>query len=319
MIATGRPSGTERALHRDGRAHTVCHRGEEFATPSRASAPSALVRYTAADGDAREVLLLDGAAGSLLVVDRDAVFGNDVRLVAHISADEPQANASIACKVFVRHATAEVIRCRPLVAEDFSALARGEFVEEEDGHEGVHAHAELRDRFGRVYRLDPRANGPSIPELRWRRRPTAARSEPAQTMSVREVIAHLEAYSAVCALTRRALAEGARRDDLSVATLRMEFVRVLRSPIVLNRKLRETVLALSAAQDLSMSEIAIRCGRVKRDRAGNISGETSWLARRLGILPEGGRDAPTPWIHTDVLALIARRGLGLSPREVEPD
>jgi hypothetical protein len=66
-----------------------------------------------------------------------------------------------------------------------------------------------------------------------------------------------------------------------------------------------------------MSEIAIRCGRVKRDRRGNESGETSWLARRLGLLPEGGQSTPTPWIHSDVLALIARSGLGLSPREVE--
>ena len=70
-------------------------------------------------------------------------------------------------------------------------------------------------------------------------------------------------------------------------------------------------------QQLSMSEIALRCGRVKRDRKGNESGETSWLARRVGLLPEGGRDTPTPWIHSDVLALIARHGLGVSPREVE--
>jgi hypothetical protein len=68
-----------------------------------------------------------------------------------------------------------------------------------------------------------------------------------------------------------------------------------------------------------MSEIAIRCGRIKRDRNGNASGETSWLARRLGIMPEGGCTAPTPWIHTDVLALIARCGLGVAPREVELD
>jgi hypothetical protein len=27
----------------------------------------------------------------------------------------------------------------------------------------------------------------------------------------------------------------------------------------------------------------------------------------------------TPWVHTDVLALIARNGLGLSPYEVEVD
>ena len=66
-----------------------------------------------------------------------------------------------------------------------------------------------------------------------------------------------------------------------------------------------------------MSEIAIRCGRIKRDRRGNVSGETSWLARRIGLLPEGGGDEPTPWVHSDVLALIARDGLGVSPREVE--
>ena len=58
---------------------------------------------------------------------------------------------------------------------------------------------------------------------------------------------------------------------------------------------------------------------MKRDACGNESGETSWLARRLGLLPEGGKERPTPWIHSDVLALIARRGLGLSPREVEAE
>ena len=66
-----------------------------------------------------------------------------------------------------------------------------------------------------------------------------------------------------------------------------------------------------------MSEIATRCGRTKRDSRGNLSGETSWLARRLGLLPEGGQTTPTPWVHSDVLGLIARRGLGIAPREVE--
>jgi hypothetical protein len=86
---------------------------------------------------------------------------------------------------------------------------------------------------------------------------------------------------------------------------------------VLNRRLREVTLACMQGEELSLSEIAIRCGRVKRDAGGGQSGETSWLARRLGILPEGGHDAPTPWIHSDVLALISRRGLAISPREVE--
>jgi hypothetical protein len=66
-----------------------------------------------------------------------------------------------------------------------------------------------------------------------------------------------------------------------------------------------------------MSAIALRCGRVKRDRRGNVSGETSWLTRRIGLAPEGGSSNPTPWVHSDVLALIARRGLGIEPREVE--
>jgi hypothetical protein len=99
--------------------------------------------------------------------------------------------------------------------------------------------------------------------------------------------------------------------------LRAELARVRESPIVLNRGLREVVLAAIDREALSLSEIAMRCGRVKRDAGGNLSGETSWLARRLGMMPEGGRDRPTPWVHSDVLALIARDGLGLSPREVE--
>ena len=92
---------------------------------------------------------------------------------------------------------------------------------------------------------------------------------------------------------------------------------MLQSPIVLNRALREAVLERVGSGELSLSEIAIRCGRVKRDSGGNVSGETSWLGRRLGLLPEGGKSSPTPWIHSDVLALIARSGLGMPPREVE--
>jgi integrase len=53
------------------------------------------------------------------------------------------------------------------------------------------------------------------------------------------------------------------------------------SKIVLNRGLRQAVLAAAAAQGLSMSEIAVRCGRVKHDSKGKESGETRWLARRL--------------------------------------
>jgi hypothetical protein len=77
------------------------------------------------------------------------------------------------------------------------------------------------------------------------------------------------------------------------------------------------VLAAIGKRSLTMSEITIRCGRFKRDARGNCHGDTSWLARRIGLAPENGRGAPTPWVHSDVLALVARQGLGISPREVE--
>ena len=136
-------------------------------------------------------------------------------------------------------------------------------------------------------------------------------------VSVREAIACVERYEPLRALTARALAFHDREGDTSVTVLRAELRRVQESPIVLNRALREAVLDAVERRGQSMSEIAMRCGRIKRDAAGNESGETSWLARRLGLLPEGGRKTTTPWIHSDVLALIARDGLGVSPREVE--
>jgi hypothetical protein len=127
----------------------------------------------------------------------------------------------------------------------------------------------------------------------------------------------LESYEPLRSVTLRELA--LRRHDAAISTtaLTAELVRVQNSPIVLNRGLREAALRSIEREQLSMSEIAIRCGRVKRDSRGNESGETSWLGRRLGLLPEAGQVTPTPWIHSDVLALICRRGLGVSPREVE--
>jgi hypothetical protein len=187
------------------------------------------------------------------------------------------------------------------------------------------------DGRGCRYRVELVHSGMSIPELRWCRRPPGplrADGEPipagreplsadGEPVSMREVVASLESYEPIRTLTVRALSLHGGAGEVSTTVLRAELARVQESPIVLNRRLREAVLEAVEHQALSMSEIAIRCGRVKRDRRGNESGETSWLARRLGLLPEGGQSTPTPWIHSDVLALIARSGLGLSPREVE--
>ena len=136
-------------------------------------------------------------------------------------------------------------------------------------------------------------------------------------LSTREVIALLESYEPVRTLTRAVVKANRQEPDISVSVLRGEVKRICASRIILNRRLRETVLKVAQSEGLSLSEIAMRCGRVKYDSRGNVSGETSWLSRRLGLAPEGGETSPTPWVHSDVLALIARRGLGISPREVE--
>ena len=158
--------------------------------------------------------------------------------------------------------------------------------------------------------------GRELAELRW----TRSSGTPAETggpvLSLRAVIGALESYEPARTLSVRAAARHRSDPRLSVATLSAELERLAASPIVLNRLLRDAV-ERAVADGMSLSLIAMRCGRVKRDARGNVSGETSWLGRRLGLLPEGGGKRPTPWIHSNVLALIARRGLGVSPHEVE--
>ena len=275
-----------------------------------------LGRYTDSHGLAREVIARQGSGGSVLVLDRDAATRGDRHLVAHLAADEPAENAAIVCSDYMRDDRLGLLRCRRVTDEDTrTAPFTGEPGTGLDtGSAG--GYADPIDQLGYAYDLERVHSGMSIPELRWCRRQKHVDGRSEQ-VSLREVIARLESYEPMRMLTLRSLA--LTHDDASVSTtsLRAELARVLESPIVLNRGLREVVMASVERHELSMSEIATRCGRIKRDRKGNESGETSWLARRLGVLPEGGHDTPTPWIHSDVLALIARHGLGISPREVE--
>jgi hypothetical protein len=277
-----------------------------------------LGRYCDWMGRDREIVTLPGAGESLLVLDRDAATLGDRRLLAHLAPDEPPENAAVVSRCFLRQARQARCGCRRLRVSDLQTVPS---YEEPGVTDPVFdaSSEEVHDHLGRRYRLERLAGTMSIPELRWCRRPPEGESGQAQPVSVRGTVASLERYEPVLVLTRRALAHRGEFGEVSVATLRAEMTRVQESPIVLNRALRAAVLDVVERQGQSMSEIAMRCGRVKRDAAGNASGETSWLGRRLGLLPEGGQRVPTPWIHTDVLALIARDGLGLSPREVEAD
>jgi len=267
---------------------------------------SRLGRYTERDtGAVREIARLPLDDGSALVVDRLSGTHGDPRLLARLEADEPRENAQILCALYL--ADENRGRCRPMTAADLDAAPTPEAP-------NVCRKHELRDANGTVYRIQEVALDGCFPELRWTRSMLPERSE---TVRLREVVARFEDYEPARSITANALAAHGTDGTLSTSCLTAELTRLAESPIVLNRRLREAVQARLARGDLTMSEIAIRCGRCKRDRRGNVSGETSWLARRIGQLPEGGADQPTPWVHSDTLALIARDGLAISPNQVE--
>ncbi len=274
-----------------------------------------LGRYADSEGHAREVVALPGASGSVLVVDRDASTLGDLRLVAHLASDEPAENAALVCSGYLKDSRG---RCsRRVTPED---LETAPFAEEQLLHTRAGAgpgELELTDSHGRGHRLEILAGERCRLQVRWCRHSPDAERAGLEVVSVRDVIACMESYEPVRSLTVEAIACYRGNRQVSVLALGLELERVDASQLVLNRGLREAALAVIERQDVSVSEIAMRCGRVKRDSKGRVSGETSWLARRLGIIPSSGESAPTPWVHSDVLALIAREGLRISPREVE--
>jgi hypothetical protein len=268
-------------------------------------------RLVPADAHGRELVARDGAAGSLLLIDRDAATRSDERLIAHLAADEPPGNVSLLCRLYAQ-AAPEQRRCRTVTEQDAHARPVGD---PDCYGEASDATAQIVETFEAAFKLERLSSRMSIPELRWTRLQSCG--EQPWAVSLRECIASAQDYEPFCSLTRAAIALHEPDPGVSTTTLRAELIRVLDSPIILNRALREAVLERVESERSSLSEIAIRCGRVKRDSRGNQSGETSWLARRIGVLPEGGQREPTVWVHSDVLGLIARDGLGISPREVE--
>jgi hypothetical protein len=252
----------------------------------------------------REIVTIAGAGGSVLVVDRLAADGRDARLVAHLAADEPAVNARLVSRLYLEdHARRG--RCRLVEATDLRGAptspdepATAEMPSIAEGSRYVIALVDLQGKA----------------QLCWTTRQADATLE---VVTLRDVVGELESYEPPITLTRQAIAEHRGLRGASVCRLADELTRLQRSDLMLNRRLRETVLAHIQAGEATLSEIALRCGRVKRDRRGVVSGETTWLRRRIGLASEQGQSRPTPWIHSDTLALIAREGLGVAPREVE--
>ncbi len=281
---------------------------------SRRRSVTHLGRYEIAAGDqVREILSLPRPDGSVLVIDCLEGTLTDARLLARLAPDEPCENARILCDLYLADETRG--RCRALTAEDLSASTRPDPAPPFDLT--AVQNATLPDAEGRLYDLRVVALTASPPELSWTRRAECADDAAFEVITLRQVIASLEDYEPARAMTAATLAHHDGNATVSTCRLAAELARITSSPIVLNRGLREAVLERVRSGELSLSEIAIRCGRTKRDRRGTRSGETSWLARRIGVAPEGGETEPTPWVHSDTLALVAREGLGVSPYEVE--
>ena len=74
--------------------------------------------YADPRGRRREVIARAGAAGSVLVLDRDAATRGDVRLVAHLAADEPSENATLVCRRYLEDGSGHRYRCPRLTRSD---------------------------------------------------------------------------------------------------------------------------------------------------------------------------------------------------------
>jgi hypothetical protein len=269
--------------------------------------PTLLGSYLSEKGALCEIRLLITTDGRRRVIDTSA-GGDEIRLVGALFPEEPSGNAQLLCNTYL----AERGYRRPCQRLTLADLDPDENVAEtpED------LPAELSDGDGRRYRITTIEHPDGRHEAAWVCLLPGADLQSGEPITLRDVVGRLQNYEPAYAMT--ADAHEATRADLRLVTheLRRELDRLQASPIVLNRRLREVVLDRVARGEVSLSGIALRCGRVKRSSRAEW-GDTSWLLRRIGQVPEGGQSQPTPWVHTDVLALIARDGLGISPCEVE--
>jgi hypothetical protein len=264
-------------------------------------------------GAVREIVYVPGAGGSILLIDRFAGTHSDPRLVAHLAADESTANARIVCSMYL--ADPHKGTCRPVDVDDLELVP---FATEHMGRtDETPRTTRLLDRNGVAYRICEATADGSFPELRWTRSGDTGQDERLNAVTLRDVVARLQDYEPARTITASVLAMYSDDPRVSTCRLQAELERLTNSTIVLNRGLREAVQRKVARGEMSMSQIAMNCGRTQQDSHGNPSGATSWLARRIGQLPEGSETEPSPWVHTDVLALIARDGLGCSPHEME--
>jgi hypothetical protein len=279
------------------------------AAPASSEEPGApLGEYQGPDGEAREIVLTPGRRGGVLVIDRAADTLGDPRLVAALAPDEPTENAGIVTALYLADTAGR--RCGALGDTELAEPPAASQQEPKPQRLPQRLLDANKNRY-RVQTLPAAHDNGS--EVRWTKAPPAGREGPTVIVTLRSTVGALEAYEPALAISERALAASA---PAVRATLAGELRRLRNSAMVLNRLLREHVQA-EVARGTSLRELAHRCGRVQRNRAGVECGEAAWIARRVGLITEASLATPNHWIHSTVLALIAREALDVNPGEVE--
>ncbi|MCW3030744.1 MAG: hypothetical protein JWM66_877, partial [Solirubrobacterales bacterium] len=247
---------------RHGPSPRRLHHRRPSGDPARRRSRCALERelgsYVDSRGSQRELVARAGNQGSVLVLDRDVATRRDQRLVAHLAPDEPPTNAELVAGCYLEQAGRGRCRCRGLTMDDLHTAPFADALDDQlaaDEAQGVGGCAGWPvDAAARRYSIVRLERHMSIPQLRWCREAAGAVPSRREPLSIREVIAALEAYEPVRSLSARAIRRHRDDEAVSVAVLRAELTRVNESPIVLNRALREAVLAAVDNGALSMSE-----------------------------------------------------------------
>jgi hypothetical protein len=279
-----------------------------YAKPQRRTVKGKVIAEHTEDGTRRQLLTIPVGEHRLLI-DR-ALKGGDARLLARLAPDEPPENEQLIARMYL--ADPGRAGCRAPTRGDLDPDAADT---REPPAAEVRWQAPLVAAVGATFQIH-RLDSSGFPALRWTETPSGASNAP-RTVSLREVVGRLEDYQPAVAMTQAATDANKQDRTVSVATLTSELQRLMESKIVLNRRLRERVQSAIEGDQATMSQIAVRCGRFRTNGRGRQTGETSWVARRIGVLPEAGAPRPTPWVHTEVLAVIARDGLGITPVDAE--
>lgn len=277
-------------------------------TPARDRAVRKLGSYMDDAGFSHTIIAAAANHGRLLVDRRDGPDG-DMLLVAHIAEGEAAELSIDNERLIAELYLADPSRghCRLVCPEDLHGEPLAREAAEIDPSQVICA-GQTHYRIAKLVRNPgerPRR------ELRWTRCTPDGR--PTSVVTLREVIGALEDYEPASLMTLAVITRcRSATKPIATGALAHELRHVEASPIVLNRRVREAALSFVGSGLTTWSDIARRCGRRRPDG----SGETSWVKRRLGVMPDGGQDHPTQWAHQAVLASIARDGLGIDPHLV---